>query len=242
MVGRLNPIVARALGATAGEDEDERSMLSQFTDLRSAARPTMSPLGNQFGSVGVPNVETLGMPQELLDQYHQLGLGRVARSGMQDAASRLRAGIAGAARSALTNLSGLGGKFGKISGGAGAGGVDIDRILATIRQLESGGNYTARNPHSTASGAYQFINSTWGGYGGYSTAAAAPKHVQDAKARQDVLRFLAANNNNIHAVPGMWYSPAVWQSGNLNRNPGGPGNPLTVQQYIDRWMRTYNSL
>lgn len=37
--------------------------------------------------------------------------------------------------------------------------------------------------HSSASGKWQFIRSTWGGYGGYRNAADAPAEVQDAKAR-----------------------------------------------------------
>lgn len=34
-------------------------------------------------------------------------------------------------------------------------------ILETIKQRESGGNYGAKNPQATASGAYQYIDGTW---------------------------------------------------------------------------------
>lgn len=52
-----------------------------------------------------------------------------------------------------------------------------------VVQRESGFNPTAENPTSTASGLYQFIDSTWAGFGGYSHAAYAPVSVQVAKAR-----------------------------------------------------------
>lgn len=59
--------------------------------------------------------------------------------------------------------------------GSGGGGCGLD----TIKQRESGGNYAAQNKRSTASGAYQVLNGTWGGYGGYSRAGDAPAAVQD---------------------------------------------------------------
>jgi Transglycosylase-like domain len=64
--------------------------------------------------------------------------------------------------------------------GGGGGGCVPDYIV----RRESGGNYKAENPTSTASGKYQFLDSTWNGYGGYSHAADAPPAVQDAKACQ----------------------------------------------------------
>jgi hypothetical protein len=61
-------------------------------------------------------------------------------------------------------------------------------FLACVRRHESGGNYQAENPVSTASGAYQFLDSTWrtmsarAGHSGYGHAADAPPHIQDAVA------------------------------------------------------------
>ena len=63
-------------------------------------------------------------------------------------------------------------------------------VLAQIAGNESGGNYTAHNPTSTASGAYQMINSTWRMAASnvgidttlYPTAASAPPDLQDSAA------------------------------------------------------------
>lgn len=52
-----------------------------------------------------------------------------------------------------------------------------------VKQRESGGSYSARNASSGACGAWQFIPSTWAGFGGYASACDAPPEVQDAKAR-----------------------------------------------------------
>ena len=48
---------------------------------------------------------------------------------------------------------------------------------------ESGGNPTAQNPRSTASGLWQFLDSTWANYAGYPKARLAPPDVQNEKAR-----------------------------------------------------------
>src|SRR5690606_790505 len=48
--------------------------------------------------------------------------------------------------------------------------ASIEQVLTTIRRVESGDNYLATNRGSSASGAYQIIDSTWNDYGGYRRA------------------------------------------------------------------------
>lgn len=62
-------------------------------------------------------------------------------------------------------------------------------LLARIRWCESRNNYTAYNPRSGASGAYQYLKSTWAGYKGYSEARFAPPAIQDERAAFDLARL-----------------------------------------------------
>lgn len=66
--------------------------------------------------------------------------------------------------------------------GTGACGGDLPPC--SVMMCESGGNLTAQNRHSTASGKWQILDSTWNGFGGYSRAMYAPESVQDDKARE----------------------------------------------------------
>lgn len=63
-----------------------------------------------------------------------------------------------------------------------------EATLAAIARCESGGDYNAENPTSTASGRYQVLDSTWDGYGGYERASDAPPDVQEAWAREAYAR------------------------------------------------------
>jgi len=61
---------------------------------------------------------------------------------------------------------------------------ELPAILVAIRGCESHHDYTARNPRSSASGAFQFIDSTWRAYGDsrWTRAYLAPRDAQDAAA------------------------------------------------------------
>ncbi len=124
-------------------------------------------------------------------------------------------------------------------------GGPIEVIAATIRELESGGDYTARAAGSSASGAYGFIDGSWAGYGGYPRAWLAPPEVQDAKAVEYITEVLAANGDDVSLVSVSWYIghvPAL-DSPEWDTIPApGAGNRLTPRQYQAKWMDAYHAI
>lgn len=64
-------------------------------------------------------------------------------------------------------------------GGGGSGRCGGNLPPCSVMECESGGDIHAQNPNSSASGKWQVIDSTWGNYMGYPTAASAPEWVQD---------------------------------------------------------------
>jgi hypothetical protein len=123
-----------------------------------------------------------------------------------------------------------------------AAGASVDAIAATIRQLESGNDYIARAPGSTASGAYQFLDSSWNDFEGYSRAYLAPPRVQDAKAVEHINGILAANDDDPSAVPVVWYIghlPAPGSSEWDTVPSPGAGNRITPRDYQAKWMDIY---
>jgi Transglycosylase-like domain len=120
--------------------------------------------------------------------------------------------------------------------------ANLQPILATIRSVESAGEYTAQAARSTASGAYQFLDSTWHGYGGYQRAADAPPEVQDQKAAELVRTILTDNAGDVATVPVTWYlghlpadGSAEWDTVPHPEN----GNQLTPRQYQQQWLAEY---
>lgn len=100
-------------------------------------------------------------------------------------------GVRGRSRRRRTAVGALGAAgalaaVGMASAPAQAATVDSS-VLQSIQACESGGDYTAVNPTSGASGAYQFLDSTWATLAaaqGYASAADAPASVQDAAAQE----------------------------------------------------------
>ena len=122
------------------------------------------------------------------------------------------------------------------------GGAQVEPVLATIRTIESGGNYTVQNSGSTASGAYQFLDSTWANFGGYPHAWQAPPAVQDGKAFTEVQAILGSNGGEVSAVPVVWYIGHLPAAGSTEWDAipyPDAGNVLTTRGYQTRWLAEY---
>jgi hypothetical protein len=100
----------------------------------------------------------------------------------------------------------------------------VDAFLSAIRQHESGGDYTIHNQSglSNASGAYQYLGSTWNNYGGYAEAAQAPPSVQDAKAKADALAYFAKYHSWKLAAIAWYGGPGIADMVARGQNPGSP--------------------
>ena len=127
---------------------------------------------------------------------------------------------------------------------AGGGGDQISNILATIRSKESNtaGGYKAKNPNSSASGAYQFLDGTWQALTKkynigteYQHAMDAPPEIQDAVARNHVSDILKQVNGDVSKIPIVWYTG----------NPQGKSNAVSqevILKYQQEWMANYSKL
>ena len=114
----------------------------------------------------------------------------------------------------------------------------IGDILMTIRTIESGGNYTIPKNRGGASGAYQYIDSTWNNYKGYPSAYLAPPEMQDERALADVNAILWNWKGDVSMVPVIWYYPLAVSNPVLMDQVPKPwaGNRLTVREYQMRWL------
>jgi Lysozyme like domain len=135
--------------------------------------------------------------------------------------------------------------------------AQLAAILATIRHLESGDDYT-HNSHAVSAdgpngggnptGAYQFLNISWGGYGGYAEAFMAPPSVQDERAVDNVTRILEAFDGDPSWVPIAWYvgmggarnvQDGTWTTAYV---PNPAYNRISIGDYQARWLDHYTTI
>jgi Transglycosylase-like domain len=130
-------------------------------------------------------------------------------------------------------------------GPAGPATGTTEQILETIKKRESGGNYQAQAKGSSASGAYQFIDSTWqaqtkkAGLGTeYKSAKDAPKEIQDAIAKQMVEDILKQAKGDVSKVPLAWYTGNI--QGKMSDKALAANNGLTPEMYQQKWLGDFS--
>lgn len=115
--------------------------------------------------------------------------------------------------------------------GANVGSVDLlGTVQRGLKMQESGGNYRAYNPSSGASGAYQYLRSTWANYAGFGEARNAPAEIQDQRVRKDLMSRFNKYKDWRKAVAAHLYPAWAGDMGKWNQSPGY-GNP-TIWQYV----------
>jgi hypothetical protein len=152
------------------------------------------------------------------------------------------AGVAGGGQSTAPTLAGTSqsGSFLPHEVHPLAGKNDIvNFLLPVVKGVESGGSsnpyqiqHPDGHPEDSSSGAYQVINSTWGGYGGYARAADAPPEVQDQWARGSLGASYDKHNGDPfqmladHFLPARSSDPSTWN------DPVKGNKDTTVAQYV----------
>ena len=159
----------------------------------------------------------------------------------RDLLTSLNSVLGGVDENGNSTAASPGGNF----GGAGPGmqfGGDTDKILATIKQMESGNNYQAQNPTSSASGAYQFIDSTWqsltkkAGIGTeFKSAKDAPAAIQDQIAQMYLQEIMGKAGGDLSKIPTAWFT------GNV-AGKSSAVSPQQVQAYVQKWMGIYGGM
>lgn len=131
--------------------------------------------------------------------------------------------------------------------------TELARFMFAKRQLESGQNYQARynGPGSDASGAYQYISSTWNApahkaiwskYGNYPEAYLAPPAVQDEVAAYDFVSAWHTYGNWAQVAMTHYYPIWVDDPANWDRVPRpDAGNRLTLRQYAEKVLGVMNN-
>ena len=98
------------------------------------------------------------------------------------------------------------------------------------------------------SGAYQFLASTWAGYGGYDEAFQAPPDIQDERAASDVATILTRFGGDPAWVPVAWYvglggaqrvADGEWSPAYV---PNPAHNTISIGDYQARWLDHYTTI
>lgn len=152
-----------------------------------------------------------------------------------------------------TGTGGYGGTGGAGGGGESAGPAapittgTTQQVLDTIKQKESGGNYQAQAKGSSASGAYQFTDSTWQGLTKkhsigqeFAKAKDAPPEIQDMIAKLHAENFLKQAKGDVAGVAKGWYTGNV--QGQMSAQALAANRGMTGDVYAADFMKKFAAM
>lgn len=167
-------------------------------------------------------------------------------------AGALAAGGAGYVAGRGTTVGEPGGNIpgGGVAQFAGTEEQKVELIRKTIKGKESPNSY--RNPSfaegqgSTASGGYQFTDSTWKAQAQkigvdvqmFPRAMMAPPELQDAVAKNYIKEILVRVKGDVSKVPNVWYTGNP--EGNMSPKALTVNRGQTAQTYQSSWLKKYN--
>jgi hypothetical protein len=110
-------------------------------------------------------------------------------------------------------------------------------IKDRIGKVESGGSYSAQSKTSSASGKYQYLDTTWNGFGGYKRAADAPPDVQEKRMDMDIKRRQIKYGGDERLIA-LAHFQGEGVADKVNANPKlwqkKDANGLTAEAYVNR--------
>lgn len=234
--------IESSTAATSDKVDQSNSLLRESISLQTEMISELKGISRAILAL------TAGNNSNLLDQNQQSGGIGAALSSM--------AKIAGFGAAAGGGLGLLNNYFGgNILPGSGSTSTvlpfsgETNKILETIRTVESGGNYTTPNKAGTssASGAYQFIDSTWQSlaqkYGvgtEYRRAMDAPPEIQDAVAGKYVEEILSQNGDDVSKIPLVWYTGNA--QGRMSAKALAANKGQAAEAYQSKWLNAYQSI
>jgi hypothetical protein len=231
------------LGDETAEDQKKRAEAEQKGQLTNLDRDTKAQV-----EMRIEQQKTRDSLQSMINKG--IGPATDAMKTLAGATESAAKALPGTGTSTGTQMGGSGGPsggfFSNLFGGGKVSG-DANQILETIKKRESGGNYQAQAKGSSASGAYQFIDSTWqsltkaSGIGTeYKSAKLAPKEIQDAIAKNYVDSILKQAGGDVSKVPLAWYTGNI--QGKMSDKALAANNGLTPEMYQQKWMNDYSKM
>lgn len=209
----------------------------QALDNPYGLRPTGAPTRAQpLPAVALPRI--LAPVVELAQRMQSGGGGGMGRPRV--AMAQPAAGNVAPIRA--TAVPGQGGDFPVVGKN-----MSIEQFTNIIKKEEGGNNYQALNrekPGNTASGAYQYTDSTWNNYGGYAKAMFAPKEIQDRRFQEDLAGRLHKYGGDLfkaaadHYLPAYAASPANWNEPVKIKTRGGIVTVKPVASYLKQILRS----